>query len=64
MSAPTETFHLDLGGDRVAEIVIRVIEAPLPTPLERSTVRKPTLREMDEVAAALSRRAWFFPAAP
>lgn len=60
----TETIHLDLGGDRTAEIVIRVIEGPLPAPLEVATVRPPTVRELDEIAAALARRAWFFPTAP
>lgn len=61
MTAHSETLLIPLAGGDVARLVITVEVEPLPTPLERGTVRAPSLREIDEIADALKRRGWQFP---
>jgi len=60
MSA-TETLLIPLACGAVARVAITVEEEPLPTPLERGAVRAPSIRELDEIAAVLTRRGWQFP---
>jgi hypothetical protein len=56
--APTTELEVDLGEDLVAIVSITVIVPGLPAPLERPTLREPTVHELDRIAAALSNRTW------
>jgi len=64
MPAPDpETLLIDLGRGRTAVVSILIDVDPLPTPHERPHTRRPTLREIDEIAGAMDRRRWTFPPA-
>jgi hypothetical protein len=41
-----------------AEVRVRVIEEPLPTPLELPRIREPGVTEMDAVAGLLSAKSY------
>lgn len=56
-----ETLLIPLASGDVARVVITVEEEPLPAPLERGSMRAPSIRELDEIAAVLTRRGWQFP---
>jgi hypothetical protein len=47
-------IYVTLSPGVCAEVLVRVIEEPLPTPLEACTIREPGVTELDAIAAKLS----------